>query len=210
MPGARNFLSGIGLKKNVDYDYLSSKVKELQKEINKENLNIKIHLSAEVFYLPNLVKISKNPLITIGNGKYMLIEFTTNIFPEGYEEEFFRLQSIGITPIVAHPERYRFIHKDINILNDWMYRDYVIQIDAGSIIGQFGKKTKNISIQMIKSGYVHIIGSDAHNQFKRNFCITDAYNICKKLNGIRFVNFLKKNTFNIIKGNKSLRGYYHR
>ena len=39
----------------------------------------------------------------------MLIEFLSNIYPTGYEKEFFKLQQIGITPIVAHPERYKFI-----------------------------------------------------------------------------------------------------
>ena len=78
--------------KNVDYDYLIKKVNNLQNQIDQENLNIKIHLSAEVFYLPNLLEISKNPLVTIGDGKYMLIEFKTNIFPTGYEEELYSLQ----------------------------------------------------------------------------------------------------------------------
>ena len=60
--------------KNVDYSYLKSKVDSLQTLINQEKLNIKIHLSAEVFYLPGLLEIIDNPLVTIGDKKYMLIE----------------------------------------------------------------------------------------------------------------------------------------
>ena len=36
-------------------------------------INIKIHIAAEVFYLPNLTKILDNPLVTIGDGKFMLM-----------------------------------------------------------------------------------------------------------------------------------------
>ena len=42
----------------------------------------------------------------------MLIEFQRLSFPKGYEDEIFKLQLQGITPIIAHPERYRPIQKD--------------------------------------------------------------------------------------------------
>ena len=57
--------------KNTDYSFLSKKCQELQTIIDKEEIKIKIHLSAEVFYLPNLTKILDNPLVTIGNGKFI-------------------------------------------------------------------------------------------------------------------------------------------
>ena len=185
--------------KSVDYDYLLSKVKEIQMLIDKNNLNIKMHLSAEVFYLPNLVEISSNPLVTIGNSKYMLIEFSTNIFPTGYDDEIFKLQMHGINPIIAHPERYRFVQKDIKILEKWIGRDYVIQIDAGSILGHFGNKVKKISYRMIEEGYIHLIGSDAHNNKKRNFCIKEAYDLLKT-DFSSIVDILKHNSCKILKG----------
>ena len=186
--------------RNVDYNYLTKRTKELQCLIDKENLNIKMHLTAEVFYLPNLVEIASNPLVTIGNAKYMLIEFTTNIFPTGYQSEFFKLQSFGITPVIAHPERYRFIQNDLSILEDWIKKNYIIQIDAGSLIGHFGERVKNISQKMIKSGYVHLIGSDAHNNKKRNFCLQIAYDELKKNVNIEMVDSLKRNAYNLMNG----------
>ena len=188
--------------KNTDHDYLTKKVNVLQNLINKENLNINIHLSAEVFYLPNLVEISDNLITTIGNKKYMLIEFTSNIFPENYEKEFYNLQLSGITPIIAHPERYRFIQNDMDILKKWIDRDYVIQIDAGSILGKFGKHTQKISLDMLNNDYIHLIGSDAHNNNKRNFCLKEAYKKIELIKSIEYVEFLKKNAFNILNGLK--------
>ena len=102
--------------KNVDIDFLKYKVNQLNQKLKDENINIKIHLAAEVFYLPNLSEISSNPLLTIGNGKYMLVEFTNNIYPNDYEKIFFDLQMKDISPIIAHPERYRFIQNNVDIL----------------------------------------------------------------------------------------------
>ena len=189
-------------QKNVEIKFLRSKVNELQKLINHRKLNIKIHLTAEVFYLPNLSKILDNSLVTIGNGKYMLIEFSANIFPFGYEDESFDLQSKGITPIIAHPERYRFIQKDINILESWIDRGYILQIDAGSILGHFGEKIKKITIKMINNGFIHLIGSDAHNNKKRNFCLLEAYSYLKNSMSENLVDELKENAFNVLNGHK--------
>jgi len=186
--------------KNIDYEYLLMKTKEIQDKINEENLNIKLHLSAEVFYLPNLVEISVNKLVTVGNKKYMLIEFSNNIFPDKYEEEFYKLQKTGITPIIAHPERYRFIQNDLNILDMWKDRGFIIQIDAGSILGHFGVRTKKNAIEMINKGCVHIIGSDAHKNKKRNFCLKEAYDFLENNYSADLVNILKNNVIAIISG----------
>ena len=91
--------------KNTDYTYLNNKLKELQLEIDNRKLNIKLHLSAEVFYLPNLLEISNNPIVTIGKKKYMLIEFSSNIFPVGYDKEFYKLQLVNLFHL-----RLRFLY----------------------------------------------------------------------------------------------------
>ena len=186
--------------KNVDYDYLKGVVNNLQLTLDNINIKIKIHLSAEVFYLPNLLEISSNPLLKIGDGKYMLIEFKSNIYPTGYENEFFKLQNAGITPIVAHPERYRFIQSDIEILDDWINRGYVIQVDAGSITGVFGLKTKDVAVSMLEKNFVHIIGSDAHDVKKRNFNLKEAYDFIEQRYNVEYVAYLKKNSKRVIKG----------
>ena len=188
--------------KIIEYDYLNQKIDSLKKIILNEDFDIEILLSAEVFYLPNLVEISKNPITTIGDKKYMLIEFLPNIFPTGYKEEFFNLQQIGITPIIAHPERYKFIQNDIDILEDWKNRGYIIQIDAGSVLGYFGKSIQKVSLKMITNGYIHLIGSDAHNNKKRNFCLLDAYESLKTFFSFALIDILKENSENILEGKK--------
>tara|TARA_X000000368_G_scaffold417948_1_gene415877 strand:+ start:207 stop:1004 length:798 start_codon:yes stop_codon:yes gene_type:complete len=186
--------------KNVEYDFLKEKIKEIQDLINQNNLNIKMHLSAEVFYLPNLLQILNNPLVTIGKNKYMLIEFSSNIFPIGYEDEFYKLQCEGVTPIIAHPERYRFVKKNLNILKIWKERDYIIQLDAGSLLGKFGNETKLIVDKILEEKNFHLIGSDSHNYTTRNFCLNDAYKKISDIHGLEVVKVLKENSSRILKG----------
>ena len=53
----------------------------LQKKLYENDIFIKIHLGYEVYYFENLLKIIKQPLVTMGNGKYILIEFTPHNIP---------------------------------------------------------------------------------------------------------------------------------
>ena len=73
--------------KNTDFQFIKHEADKLQKIVYNNKINIKILISAEVFFLPNLTKIIDNPLVTIGNGKFMLIEFQTRSLPPNYLSE---------------------------------------------------------------------------------------------------------------------------
>ena len=83
----------------------------------------------------------------------MLIEFQRLSFPEGYEDEIFKIQLKEITPIIAHPERYRGVQNNLELINKWINQGYLIQIDCASILGGFGKETQKTALRMINNGY---------------------------------------------------------
>ena len=161
--------------KNTDYNYVNNVKEQVLEEADKNNLNIEIDLASEVYYLPNLCDLIENPIITINN--YILIEFPMLITPSNFLDTFFNLKVMGINPILAHPERYRFVQQNVMYLDKLRDLEIIFQIDAGSLIGHFGKKTKDTAFSMLENGYCHIIGSDAHNDKKRNFCLKEAYDI---------------------------------
>ena len=48
----------------------------------------------------------------------------------------------GVTPIIAHPERYRQVQEDLNFIEKWLNSGCIIQIDAGSILENLGQGKK--------------------------------------------------------------------
>ena len=189
--------------KNTDFTFVNQKYLDLKKIMDEHGIDIKIHLSAEVFYLPNLTRILDNPLVTIGNGKFMLIEFQTKMLPPDYLSELFQLQKEKITPIIAHPERYQAIQKNPSLGSDWCERGFVLQLDCGSILGHFGKRCQKISLELINRGCIQLIGSDAHNNKIRNFCLKPAYKEIESKFGLNVVKKLKNNSSLLLEG-KSL------
>ena len=170
---------------NIDYslDNLQGITRSLQSKLDECKIPIKIHLGYEVFYYENLLKISNDPLTTMGGGKYMLIEFSPKHIPNSQKQVLFDLKMSGITPIIAHPERYKLVQENFSIVYDWINAGCLIQVDAGSLLGLMGEKAKKSSHLIIKEKCCHILASDAHNDSNRNFCIKDAYNLVKKIIG---------------------------
>tara|TARA_Y100001936_G_scaffold150667_1_gene146927 strand:+ start:703 stop:1491 length:789 start_codon:yes stop_codon:yes gene_type:complete len=186
--------------KNTSYDFVINEVKKMEEIAHSNNINIKIHPASEVFFQFNLIDILDNPITTFGNNKYMLIEFNTLSFPKDYEYELYKLQLRGITPIIAHPERYRGIQKDVKLAKKWIERGYLVQIDCASILGGFGKNVQAAAIKLLQNGLCHLVGSDAHNDKRRNFLLKDTLKKVDKIIGKEAKMVLKENAKNILNG----------
>ncbi len=183
-----------------EYKLVKSKIEELQIELDKEDIPIKLHFSAEVFYLPNLFELKDNPLLTFGHGKYMLVEFPMDQIPNGCYEVFFQLKLAGVTPIIAHPERNKPIQKDLSIVRKLIRGGCVIQIDAGSITGTLGSASEVAALEIIRQGCCHLIGSDAHDDNRRNFLLADALEFVKEILGETAINLVTTNPKCILTG----------
>lgn len=183
-----------------EYKLVKSKIKKLQNELDKEEIPIKLHFSAEVFYLPNLFELKDNPLLTFGHGKYMLVEFPMDQVPNGCHEVFFQLKLAGVTPIIAHPERNKQIQKDLSIVRNFIRGGCVIQIDAGSITGSLGSSSETAALEIIQQGACHLIGSDAHDNNHRNFLLADALEIAKDILGETAIDLVTTNPKFILTG----------
>lgn len=187
-------------QKKTSYDFVISKISNLQSILEKEKINIKIHAASEVFFKFNLTEILDNPITTFGNSKYMLIEFQRLSFPKKYEDEIFKLQLKNIIPIIAHPERYRFVQNDISIVKKWINKDYFIQLNAGSIMGFSGKMMQKTAFKLLKNEYCHLIGSDAHDNQNRNFCLKESLDKIERKFGSDFVEIINQNSTKLLNG----------
>ncbi len=166
--------------KQVDYNLINDKIIQLQNDLDKAGISVTLHSAAEVFFVPDILQLVDDPLATFSKKKYMLIEFQPNLIPELQKKILFNLKMKGINPIIAHPERYIPVQEDIIIVYDWLNSGCLIQVDAGSVLGNFGNKIKKVSEKIIKNGWCQIVGSDAHNNKKRNIFLNDANNIISK------------------------------
>lgn len=188
-------------KRLISYEIIKEKTDELQNLLNQNKIDIKLHFGSEVYFLPNLMTIKNNPLTTFGNGKYMLIEFPLIQVPELQKKHLFDLKLSGVTPIIAHPERYITVQDDLSMVTTWLEAGCLIQVDAGSILGKLGKKSKEVAEKILKNGWCQIIGSDSHDNSNRNFCLREAHDYVMRWIGVDGKKMFSDNPKKVLEGN---------
>ena len=186
---------------DISFKRIKMELKNLQEELNSNGIPVKLHCGAEVFFLPNLLKIKDDPLATFSHGKYMLIEFQSHQLPHIQKQQLFDLKMAGVTPVIAHPERYKAVMEDTSIVTNWLEAGCIIQVDAGSTLGYLGVEAHKTSERIIKNGWCHILGSDSHNNRGRNFCLKEAVELVRSWIGDEVDFLVNNNPVAVIKGN---------
>ena len=112
----------------------------------------------EVF-IKNLEEDS--PMLLL-NGTYILLEI--NFFGETtmLKSACFNLLQKDITPILAHPERYHMI-KDISKYRFLKNQGFYFQLNALSLLGQYGPEVKQKAEKLLQAGLYDFVATDAHN-----------------------------------------------
>ncbi len=160
------------------------RVTELQKELDIQGINLRIYPGAEVFIYPGLARDLEQGLVpTINGGKYILLELPMGEFPVYTDDTLYELKVMGYRPVICHPERYRQVMEDPNILYTWLKEGIYAQVNASSLIGIFGGRVKQTAEILVEHNMVQLIGSDLHSLNKRNECLIDGLARMRQLTG---------------------------
>jgi protein-tyrosine phosphatase len=146
-------------------EIIHSGLDELKLAIKNENINIELEAAAE-YYLDEmfLEKITgEQKLLTFGNN-HVLVETGFMSKPSMLLESFFQLEMAGYRPVLAHPERYLYLHHDAELLEAMIDRNMNFQLNLLSITGYYSKPVKKFAEKLIDEGLVKLVGTDCHNE----------------------------------------------
>lgn len=140
------------------------RIHRLNQRLKEENTDLLLVPGMEVYMTPNLINLyEEGRIITINQKKYLLIEFPVYIKNLSYlENTLFTLQIKGVKPLIAHPERYKAVIKEPEIVFDLIDRGCLMQINSGSLEGLYGKDVQKTAFTLLKSMAVHVIATDSH------------------------------------------------
>lgn len=138
---------------------------KLQQIINSENIKVNLHIGMEVYITDNLVEILKqNKILTLAGSKYLLMELPLNTNVQYLDMVIFKLIEDNIIPIIAHPERYKFVQEDPSKVRELIESGCLIQSNIGSILGIYGKKAKKTIKYLLKNDLINFIATDTHRK----------------------------------------------
>ena len=138
----------------------------LQEALYENGIALKISMSAEYRLVPETWPevLQKNWIMPI-EDKYILTELPISKPTEMGDikpvEEFKKVRSMGLVPILPHPERYFYLLHDE--LMRYLDAGAVIQCNYGSLAGLYGLEAQHRAQKLVDEGVVTFYGTDMHN-----------------------------------------------
>jgi protein-tyrosine phosphatase len=177
-------------------------VDELNNLLKHEQLPLTILAGQEPRIYGDLVQdYESDKVLTLNNmGKYILIEFPSNHVPKYAKQLLFDIQLQNLIPIIVHPERNQEIMEKPDLLYQFVQDGALTQVTASSITGNFGKKIKRFSLELLDFNLTHVVASDAHNTTGRSFHLREAYEVVEKEFGRDYRYLLEDNAEIIVSG----------
>lgn len=183
-------------------DAIHTAVERVNNQLMLEGIETRVYFGGEHYLDDSLCGvIKKNQLCTINaQGKYVLVECPMNEFPPYVERILSQIREKGIRPILAHPERNAAMHKNSQLLYTLINQETLVQINASSIMGQFGPWSRKFAELMLRHNWVHFIASDAHSVEIRPPVVSDALNLIKTILGEEPGELISLNSYRLLMG----------
>lgn len=154
----------------VDTIYASTRsensklLKELQKRLAEESIDVKLHLGNEL-YIDGSIKdlLAKRTIATMAGGAYLLVELPLNDEFPNYADILGELMASGYKVVLAHPERYAIIQEDYQVLENLCEMGVLLQCNLGSFLGKYGRRAEKLVVKIAQERRIFLLGSDIHS-----------------------------------------------
>ena len=126
-------------------------------------VQLELVMGMETHVVPGLADMFRDGrALPINGTKYALVEMPFFGHPNYLEETLFEVQLLGITPVLAHPERIEAVQRNPGLLLDFVEKGMLSQVTAGSLLGYFGSDVRRFTEDLVRNGLAHVIASDCH------------------------------------------------
>ena len=165
-----------GRFENYASQELEARFQRLKEAVRREKLDLRLHLGMEVYATSDMADLYREgKLLTLSGSRYLLREF-------GFHDDAYYMERVlrdvldaGVTPILAHPERYKALQALPDIMADWVRSGVHLQINKGSLSGFFGKESFRLAVIMLNHDLASFVASDAHRADQRTPALRDTY-----------------------------------
>lgn len=169
-------------------------IHQLREAISAADIPLRLHTGQEIRVYNDLIEdFHEGKILTLAKSRYLLLELPTSKVPSDINEVLHELSVIGITAVIAHPERNMVLANHPEKLAELINRGALAQMTTHSINGLFGPKIQEISFAMCKANLIHFLASDAHHPENRPFGMKEAFRRVEEKLGESFTHYYAQN-----------------
>lgn len=150
------------------YDNTPASIKgalnRLREEVSQSELNsVVISASAEHMIDGNFESILEEAAIMPLGGEHLLVEMSYLQPPINFEQAIKAVKHKWLYPVLAHPERYGFLHHRPRKYAEFKNENILFQLNLLSLSDYYGKDVSKMSMKLLEEGLIDFVGSDVHN-----------------------------------------------
>lgn len=166
------------------WEEITGHCQNLRQMAEELRVQLQIFPGGEIAMSMDILDLLKGPgSYCINGGRYLLVEFPAAEIPDFADDFFFTLQTRGITPVIAHPERHPVIARRPELLAQWINKGILTQVNCSSLTGKMGERAMKTAELLAANQMIYLLGSDAHGIRTRNPDMTEGIGKLGELTG---------------------------
>lgn len=140
-------------------------VAELTEELGRADIPLRVVPGGEISidHLPRLSDEQLRLASLGGQGGWVLLEMPFTGWPMDLPRVLHDLELRGYGAVLAHPERAEAVQRQPDRLRDIVGRGALLQLTAGSFLGEHGEPARRTAEVLLAGGIAHVMASDAHS-----------------------------------------------
>jgi protein-tyrosine phosphatase len=151
-----------------------------QQRLNDADIPLEMVVGSEAHHRPDLINaVTSGRITTINNSRYVLFDLPAMVPPPRLYELMTQVIGAGYVPILAKPERLKWIEAHYELLEVLVEAGVWLQVTAGSLTGHNGRQALYWAEKLLDTGMVHILATDAHNLVSRPPILSEAYEFAR-------------------------------
>lgn len=179
-------------------DVVKEAVARFNERMNTEGIPLTVVPGQEIRIHDDLLDAwGRGELLTLGDSRYILLEMPSSQIPSGIWDLLHELRLLGLTAIIAHPERNAEVNRHPERLAAMIEAGAYAQVTTHSLLGGFGSRIEQAAWSLCRQGLIHIVSSDAHHVDRRGFRMQEAYQRVDQVLGSRIKEIFRQNATSI-------------
>lgn len=136
----------------------------LKRACLKDGMRMQLSAAAEYMLDDHFMELlhRKEPLLTLKKN-YILTEISYAASPDNLEKIAFEILTNNYQPLMAHPERYPYYHKNYSAYARLKELGFLLQVNLLSLTGYYGKNAAKAAKFILDNNLADFVGTDLHH-----------------------------------------------
>lgn len=143
---------------------IEAKVLETQQHLAAKPFDISLQAASEYLLDDHFATLFKKGELLTLKDNLVLVEMSYLNAPIHLYDLLFDLQVAGYQPVLAHPERYAFYHKNFDEYRKLKNAGCYLQLNLLATVGYYGSDVAEAAKKLLEQGLYDFVGSDVHHQ----------------------------------------------